>query len=478
MREPSVDSRSPPPVPAVSTPSPSTLVGTWSSGERLRSAVAATHLPGGSRLGHFVIKCELGRGGMAVVYLAHDEQLGRDVALKLLPQALALPDELRNRFRDEARAAAKIKHPNVAVVYSIQESGDALFFSMEHIEGETLAATIERGGTVEPARALEIARAVAAGLRAALSQGIIHRDVKPSNIMIDGEGRPRITDFVLARAGGAGLEVGRRGAVLGTPYYMAPEQGQGAASVDHRADMYSLGVTLFEMLCGDPPFEGTNPIDILLAHANHPVPPLPGVPGPADRVCRWLMEKDPARRPANYDALIAEIDAALRDLRTGGGARAVLTAADSATGHSDDALLRSQMILARTNMQMGRFEKAEKIYSAIVKHAGPVRIEAALRLGEVYEKLGDPVQAAVQWRRVIEESRHPGEVSYARWKLGNSIELQAAAVNGEAVRAYRAILDDPTSPFPRALLEARIRWLEESIAQLRREISGSSVRLE
>lgn len=447
-----------------------------SPGEALREILARAALPPGTQLGRYAIERELGRGGMGVVYLARDPGLKRAVAIKLLPHSLRLPEEVREQFRTEAQTAARIKHPNVAVIYSMEEERNAIYFAMEYVEGETLAAAIDRQRRLEPQPALLIIRAVAEGLRAALQHGVIHRDIKPSNIMFDPEGRPKITDFGLAKVGGAGMEVGRRGAVLGTPYYMSPEQGNGDP-VDFRTDIYSLGVTLFEMLVGQPPFQGANPIEILLCHASKPLPELPDVPAPAERVVRRLMAKKPEDRPSSYDELIDEVDLAIQELKTGGGAHTVLSAGEPADKESLGSILRSQIALARVNLQMGRLDKAEKIYKKLLGHDGHVRIEAALQLGELYERKGEFEPATAQWRTVIGESAQPAEVAYARWKLGNHLEQRATSVNEEAIRIYREILGDSACPFPRALLETRIRWLEESVKAVRNELSSSSVRL-
>ena len=242
--------------------------------------------------------------------------------------------------------------------------------------------------------------------------------------------------------------------------------------------MYALGATLFEMLSGRPPFDGANPIEIIMAHATRPVPPVPDVPIAAERIVRRLMEKQPNARPPGYDELIEEIDRALAELRTGGGARAVLEAREPDEEEEQDTMLRSHVALARANVQMGRLDRAEKMYLKLLDQPGRLRLESALALGELYERQGDPTAAGAHWRIVVEESADPTEVTYARWKLGNQYEQQAAVAKEEAIRIYKEILEDESSPFPKILLEARIRWLEESIRAVRREIAASSVRLE
>ena len=452
-----------------------TVRGSW-SGEPASRPATRSRLPPGTRLGHYVIEDELGRGGMGVVYLAQDTRLDRKVALKLVPAELARGEKTAESLRLEARAAARIRHPSVAVIHAIEDEADSLFFVMEYVEGNSLAQEIARRGPLEPGRALELVVGIAGGLRAALAQGVIHRDIKPSNIILDPDDRPRVTDFGLARLGEVGLEGSHQGAVVGTPYYISPEAGTGA-EVDHRSDIYSLGVTLFEMLTRHPPFQAANPIEVILCHSNQPVPEMVGVPRPAEYLTRRLLEKQPPRRPQTYDELIREVEAALRDLQTGGGARAVLESRGAAES-SRDSILRSQIALARTNVRLGRMDKAASIYRKLTRKGGSVALEASIHLADLLERQGDLEGALALYLDVIKASRRPAETAYALWKVGNYHEQQAAAANEKAVSVYREILENRASPFPRALLEARIRRLEDSIKALREEITSSSVRLE
>jgi predicted Ser/Thr protein kinase len=209
-------------------------------------------LPPGARIGSYVIVEELGRGGMGVVYLAEDQHLGRRVALKALPAAVANSPELRQRLRREARAAATISHPGVAVVYALEEIDDDLFIASEYVSGETLRSAIARG-PIDESRVRAIAIEMASALGAAHDAGVIHRDLKPENVLIKADGRIKIVDFGIAQIEGPeSTRLTRAGAMLGTPAYMAPEQLLGG-QVDARADLYAVGVVLSEMLTGRHP---------------------------------------------------------------------------------------------------------------------------------------------------------------------------------------------------------------------------------
>ena len=275
----------------------------------------------GTRLAHFEIVRPLGHGGMGEVYLATDLALDRPVAIKVLPAALARDAGRRERMIREARAQARLNHPNVAHIYFIGEDLGQLFFAMEYVEGETLAQRLERGPLPTDV-ALELARQAALGLREAHRHGFTHRDIKPSNLMIDQHGLVKVMDFGLVTAtwdadadaldGGAAPAAS---ALVGTPLYMAPEQGQGKA-VDHRADIYALGATLHHMIAGAPPFAGGSAAELLSMHETAPRASLVGrrvrrrVAGLADEAIARMMAKRPADRPASYDLLIAELDRA------------------------------------------------------------------------------------------------------------------------------------------------------------------------
>jgi hypothetical protein len=209
-------------------------------------------LEDGTTLGAFRIVRRIGHGGMGVVYLADDQELGRKVALKALPPGLAANSELRERLRREARAAAHIRHPSIATVYSLREIDDHLFIVSEYVEGTTLRALLE-SGRLEAERAYAIAVKIASALAAAHAAGVVHRDLKPENVIITADGEVKVVDFGIAVVEGLeSARLTRQGAVLGTPGYMPPEQLLGGA-VDARADVFAFGIVFAEMLSGRRP---------------------------------------------------------------------------------------------------------------------------------------------------------------------------------------------------------------------------------
>ena len=243
----------------------------------------------GRTLSHYKVLEEISRGGMGIVYKAMDMKLNREVALKVLPRELVSDPERKRRFVQEAQAAAALKHPNIGVVYEIDDEDGVDFIAMELIEGEALADVVKRGA-LPVERVLHIGVQVIEGLAHAHEGGIVHRDVKPGNILMDKNGHIKIIDFGLAKLlepaksadADSDIETAIRaqtqaGQVMGTVAYMSPEQAR-AQNVDHRSDIFSFGVVLFELLTGKLPFQGASGVETLNMILKDPAPPLPGVP--------------------------------------------------------------------------------------------------------------------------------------------------------------------------------------------------------
>ena len=262
--------------------------------------------------GRYTLTRKLGSGGMADVWLAHDAELDRDVALKFLHERFAQDVSFVERFRREAQAAAGLQHPNVVGVYDRGEDAGRHWIAMEYVEGAMLKDLIARGLTV--GQAVEIVRQVLAGARFAHARGIVHRDLKPQNVMVDNEGRARVTDFGIARAGAS--EITATGSVLGTAQYLSPEQAQGL-EITAASDLYSVGVILYEALTGRVPFDAETPVAVALKQVSEQARPPselnPAVPRSLDVVVLRALAKEPRNRYTSADEFLAALDAAEAD---------------------------------------------------------------------------------------------------------------------------------------------------------------------
>jgi eukaryotic-like serine/threonine-protein kinase len=255
--------------------------------------------------GRYRVIAKLGAGGMADVYEAEDQQLGRRVALKMLYRHLAEDVSFVERFRREASSAAGLQHPSIVGIFDRGEWDGTYYIAMELIRGRTLKDVIRERGPAPPEAAVDIVLQILRAARYAHQRGIVHRDMKPHNVMIDEEGRVKVTDFGIARAGASDMT--ETGSVMGTAQYLSPEQAQGRP-VDARSDLYSIGIVLYEMLTGSVPFDAESPVSVALKQVSEaPVPPRernPDVPPALDAVVLRALEKDPARRYPNADAFI------------------------------------------------------------------------------------------------------------------------------------------------------------------------------
>ncbi|MFO0891947.1 MAG: protein kinase [Isosphaeraceae bacterium] len=266
----------------------------------------------GVTLGDYRVKRLLGRGGMGQVYLATQVSLDRPVALKVLhPRFLSKPAYL-SRFEAEATAVAKLNHPNIVHVYALGEGGDQLrFIAMEYVEGTNLREYIQRKGALDLPLAYSIMRQAAQGIGAAGEVGLVHRDIKPENLLLTRKGRVKVADFGLCRdLESDRFHVTQPGITMGTPLYMSPEQAQGR-HLDHRSDLYSLGVTFYHMLVGEPPFRADSAVALALKHVSEPPLGLrvrrPEIPPELERLVLKLMAKDPNDRYQSAAEMLAEL---------------------------------------------------------------------------------------------------------------------------------------------------------------------------
>jgi hypothetical protein len=263
--------------------------------------------------GRYKLEAKLGSGGMSTVYLAKDGTLDRDVAVKVMHREMSeQPDQLE-RFRQEARAVAKLSHPNVVAVIDAGEDSGHPYIVFEYVEGETLKQRIGRVGALDPQEALAYAIEIARGLTVAHARNMVHRDIKPQNVLIDAEGRAKLTDFGISRQ----LEqdgMTATGRVLGTTDYVAPEQAMGRGA-DPRSDVYSLGVVLYEMLIGQVPFHADSQVGVAMKHVNEELPDVqqrrPEVSAAAALVVERATAKDPAQRYQDVGEMIDDLSTAL-----------------------------------------------------------------------------------------------------------------------------------------------------------------------
>ena len=263
--------------------------------------------------GRYRIVKKLGAGGMANVYLAEDQELGRRVAIKILNERHANDEQFVARFRQEAKNAAALTHPNIVSIYDRGEAQGTYYIAMEYIDGRSLKELIISRGPAPIGIAAEYVRQVLSALRFAHRHGIVHRDIKPHNVLVDGEGRVKVTDFGIARAGAS--QMTEAGSIVGTAQYLSPEQARGG-HVDQRSDLYSLGVVLYELLTGEMPFEGDTPVEIAMKHLSAiPQPPStmrPELPRELDLVVMRALAKEPDERYQSAEEMDADLERVAR----------------------------------------------------------------------------------------------------------------------------------------------------------------------
>src|SRR5436190_2328395 len=271
----------------------------------------------------------VGSGGMSSVYKAHDRLLERSVALKILHEQYTRDEDYVERFRREARSVAQLTHPNIVTVIDRGEQDGRQFIVFEYVDGENLKELVEREGPLPVHEVIELGLQVARGLSFAHENGLVHRDVKPQNVLLDGDGRAKVTDFGIARS----LDVDGMtitGTIMGTSNYIAPEQARGEP-VDEQSDIYSLGCVLYELLAGEVPFDGDNFVAVAMRHVNDPVPSVrdtrPDVPPRLDWAIQQAMAKDHEQRYASMGEFAAELEGCYAELDGDEGATMIRPAA-------------------------------------------------------------------------------------------------------------------------------------------------------
>ncbi|MFH1924545.1 MAG: serine/threonine-protein kinase, partial [Planctomycetota bacterium] len=286
------------------------------------SREAAADMP--ERLGPFRLLEQIGQGGMGRVYKAWHRTMERTVAVKVLPAKAMQSEQAVERFHREVKAAARLDHPNIVTAYDAGQAEGVHFLAMQYIDGQDLSRVVAERGALPVEEAVDYVIQAARGLEYAHSEGVVHRDIKPGNLLLDQRGTVRVLDMGLARMDQparatdptAPDALTQSGQVMGTYDYMAPEQAQDTHSADHRADVYSLGCTLFRLLTGRKPYHGDTPVQILLAHCQEPVPSLcevrEDVPPQLESVFRKMLAKAPADRQQSMGEVISELEACIR----------------------------------------------------------------------------------------------------------------------------------------------------------------------
>jgi serine/threonine-protein kinase len=424
-----------------------------------RVSGGAAALTNGARVGPYRIERLIAQGGNARVYRAVDETLARSVALKILdaPEGGA---ESRERFLREVQLVAGLIHPNVVGLYAAGEQDGITFAAMELLPG-SLADELARRGRLPWDEALRAGRDACHGLEAASRKGIVHRDVKPSNLLRDAGGTVKVGDFGLAKDLSSDLELTLEGVVLGTPLYVSPEQGCGRET-DLRSDLYSLGATLFHLITGRPPYHAATPFEIIVRHAVEPIPRLgDDVPARVSALVQRLLDKNPSGRPQTYDDALALIAKAIE-----GGDEPVRIDARAARiekKSSGDALAVSQLAAARAAQDMRRTARARDMFDRLYRDRGTAWTEAGLDLAALHERAGDFAAARGVLEPIAKEAPDANTRALALWTLGTLAEKESDAAIQRAIDTYARVMEVSGTLFPKTLLDARIHRLQAKV---------------
>jgi serine/threonine protein kinase len=428
-------------------------------------------LPENAHCGKYEVRSMLGQGGMGIVYESFDSELDRTVALKVLNRDLCRNPRFIDRFKREAKAAARLSHPNITHVYAIGEDNGNHYFAMEYVDGQNLDEILKETGPLPPVKALDMIRQTAVGLRVALQSKIVHRDIKPSNLLLTQEGEIKVTDFGLAKAlmTTPAVELTTTGVVMGTPVYMSPEQSKGG-DVDHRSDIYSLGATFYHLVVGKAPFQADSPIAVILKHINEAVtfPDDHELPVPICQVIKHMLEKDPAERYQSYDELILDIDRVIKgdeiaiSQKSSEALVVVIHYARPSASHTN--LFRvGKLSLARTNLKLGRREKAVTLLLEIVNSEDDptLKAESGLILLDLFDKEGD-ITRARGMAEAIARCNVEGASTYAIWKLARYYDEEILEKEKAALSHYERLILR-ANPEHRPIIDSQITRLKNRI---------------
>ena len=410
----------------------------------------------GQTLGRYQLLKELGRGGFATVYQGYDAGLERYVALKVLHPELTRDEVALRRFQREATAVARMRHANIIIVYEFGEADGSAFIVMEYVEGDTLKARL--GKSLPLAEVQRIISDVASALEYAHNRGVIHRDIKPANILITTENQVVLADFGIALLAQNSSSLTR--GLLGTPQYMAPEQALGEP-IDARSDMYALGIVLFEMLAGQPPFRGDSPLATLALQVNAPLPKLrslnPAVPEAVEAMIERALAKDPAQRYPSAAEFRAALIAASEEAREG---------MEMATYSPDMAAAAQERAARARSGGDARLGGVPGLYQGMLEAASEGDWQQVIEFGQAIRSI-DP-----NYRDVVALMARASGQLYAEQNRGGAIELRLLEQARVAWAAERWA--DAVQLYEQALrLAPASQEVEDALAEARRRLAGS-----